>query len=281
VRYGPQDAFVTELNPNSSTPLYSTYIGGQTNDTGQAISVIAPGKVYVAINTQSFDFPLSGFSYKSGIGGAVDMALCQMDLTQSGLASLVYATFFGGSDLDEVRAMTTDAKGNMVITGYTLSTDFPVTGDAIQSANHGNGDAFVSVLNPSVPGFVIYSTYLGGNDGDVGYAVATDKSGSIYVTGYTMSGDFPIANAITPNWAQGIEIFVTKLKPGQPGSAGLQYSTYVGDANINVGYAIAVGPDGTTYVAGSTEGVLPIWPNPFQGSYGGGASDGFILAIGN
>jgi hypothetical protein len=281
IQYGSQDAFVTELNPSSVGLLYSTYIGGQDDDVGQAIvSVGPPGQVYVAFNTQSPDFPMAGFSHQNTLLGAVDMVLGLMDLTQTGLNSLVYATYFGGSNLDEVRGIAVDANGNLLATGYTMSNDFPVTGDAVESVYSGNGDAFVAVVNPAAYGFVLYSTYLGGTDGDVGYAVAGDSAGNVYVTGYTLSGDFPTTdNAPQPEWGNGIDIFVAKLKPGVTGLAGLQYSTYIGGENVNVGYALAVGPDGTAYVAGSTEGLLPIWPNPSQGIYGGGSSDGFVLVL--
>jgi hypothetical protein len=279
--YGSQDAFVAELNPNSASLLYSTYVGGQLDDVGQAIaSVGPPGQVYVAFNTQSPDFPMAGYSYQNVRLGPVDMVLGLMDLTQSGTNSLVYATYFGGSDMDEARAIAVDPKGNLIVTGYTMSSDFPVTGDSVQSVYGGNGDAFVAVVNPAVPGFVLYSTYLGGSDGDVGYAVASDAAGYIYVTGYTLSGDFPTTtNAPQQQWGQGIDVFVTKLKRGVAGQAGLQYSTYLGDENVNVGRGLAVAPDGTAYVAGSTEGVWPVWPNPSQGTYGGGSSDGFVLVL--
>jgi hypothetical protein len=283
VQYGNQDAFVTELTPNSSTLTYSTYIGGQNDDFGQAIALAGPpGQVYVAFNTQSPDFPMAGFSYNASRPGPVSIVLGLMDLTQTGLSSLVYATFFGGSDLNEVRGIGVDAKGNLLVTGYTLSNDFPVTFDSVQSTNHGNGDAFVSVVNPAAFGFVLYSTYLGGNDGDVGYAIAADPAGNVYVTGYTLSSDFPTTlNAPQSQWGQGIEVFVTKLTPGVSGAAGLQYSTYIGGQDVNVGYALAIGPDGTAYVAGLTQGLLPIWPNPSQGTYGGGASDGFVMVLSN
>ena len=187
VRYGPTDAFITELNPNSAGLLYSTYIGGEADDFGQAIAVAGPGKVYFAINSQSGFFPTTGGAYKAELTGAVDGVLGLMDLTKSGLNSLVYATYWGGSDLDEVRGIAVDVHGNLLATGYTMSVDFPVTGDAMQSVYNGNGDVFVSVVNPAVPGFVVYSTYLGGTDAEVGYAIAGDSAGNIYVTGYTLS----------------------------------------------------------------------------------------------
>ena len=113
-----------------------------------------------------------------------------MDMTQSGTGSLVYATYFGGSDNDEVRKLALDANGNLLLTGYTLSSDFPVTKDAIQPAYGGNSDAFVLVVNPTNPAFLLYSSYLGGADGEVGFDIAADSAGFLYVTGYTLSREF-------------------------------------------------------------------------------------------
>ncbi len=285
-QYGSQDAFVTELNPTSSSLLYSTYIGGQGDDTGQAIVLAGrPGLVYVAFNTQSVDFPMAGYSYHNTLSGAVDPVLGLMDLTQTGVNSLVYATYFGGSDLDEVRAIGVDAQGNLLVTGYTMSSDFPVTGDSVQSVYGGNGDAFVSVVNPAALGFVLYSTYLGGSDGDVGYGIACDAAGYLYVTGYTLSADFPTTvNAPQQQWGQGIDVFVSKLKRGVAGAAGLQYSTYLGGQNVNVGLGLSVTSDGIVYVVGYTEGLWPVAGNSnlnpsWQNTYGGGSSDGFVLVL--
>jgi hypothetical protein len=103
-----------------------------------------------------------------------------------------------------VRGLTLDSAGNIVVTGYTLSSDFPVTADAVQPAYAGNGDVFVSVLNYTNSQFVLYSTYLGGADGEVAYAVTTDSSGYIYVTGYTLSTDFPVtADTVQGAWGHG------------------------------------------------------------------------------
>jgi hypothetical protein len=88
-------------------------------------------------------------------------------------------------------------------------------------------------------------------------------------------------NAPQPQWGQGIDIFLVKLKPHVAGLSALQYSTYVGGATINSALALAVGPDGTAYVGGKTEGELPTSGNATQGGFGGGSSDGFILIVNN
>ncbi len=283
VLYGPSDAFLTELTIYSSTIIYSSYLGGENDDQGQGVAVAANGQVYLAITTDSNLFPLAGPAYNPNNSGGYDVAIALFDVTQSGTSSLVYSTYIGGSQNDVVRGVTLDPQGNLVITGYTLSRDFPVTSDAAQFSYGGNGDVFVVAVNAMTPrAFLQYSTFLGGSDGDVGYAVATDPSGNIYVTGYTLSPDFPItSNAPQPQWGQGIDIFLVKLKPHVSGPSALQYSTYLGGATVNTGLALTVGPDGTAYAAGKTGGELPTSSNAAQGGFNGGSSDGFLSIVTN
>lgn len=281
VLYGPSDAFLTELTLYSSTILYSSYLGGENQDNGNGVAVAANGQVYVAVTTDSNMFPLAGPSYKSNNSGGYDVAVALFDVTQSGAQSLVYSTYIGGSSNDVVRGVALDPQGNLLITGYTLSGNFPVTSDAAQFSYAGNGDVFVAAVNAMTPSsFLKYSTFLGGTDGDVAYGVASDPSGNIYVTGYTLSADFPItSNAPQPHWGQGIDIFITKITPHVAGPGALQYSTYLAGATVNTGLSLAVGPDGTAYAAGQTGGELPTSSNAAQGGFNGGRSDGFLAIL--
>jgi hypothetical protein len=197
-----------------------------------------------------------------------------------GANSLVYATYFGGSDLQEVRGIAFDSAGNLLVTGYTLAKDFPVTPDAFQPKPGGNGDAFVSVVNPlDWSHFLVYSTYLGGSQGEVAYGIAGDSAGNIYVTGYTLSPDFPTtADGFEPQWGNGIDLFLTKLKPGIPGPGGLQSSTYIGQRGVYSPSGLVLGRDGTIYVVGRGTVGLPSTANALQG-FGGGLSDGFVMVL--
>jgi hypothetical protein len=281
VIYGPTDAFLTEINTGSTTPVYSSYLGGESDDDGRSLVLAANGQVYVGISTDGLLFPLAGFSYNPNNSGGYDVAIALFDTTQTGINSLVYSTYLGGSQNDMLRGMALDAKGNLLVTGYTLSPNFPVTADAAQHTYGGGGDIFVAVVNAFTPTtFLNYSTFLGGSDGEVAYGVAGDSAGFIYLTGYTLSSDFPVtANAPQRAWGQGIDIFLTKLQPHVTGPGALQYSSYFGGATINTALTLTVGPDGTAYVAGSTEGEFPTANNATQGGFGGGLSDGFILIV--
>lgn len=281
--YGPQDAFLCKLSPDLSALSYSSYLGGELNDDGRSIVVDKNGLVYFAVVTDGtlFPMPLGAPPYRGTLQGRLDSILGVMDMTKAGVDSLVWDTYFGGSDSDEVRRIAFDKQGNLLVTGYTLSADFPVTPDAMQPQYAGAGDVFVSVVNPLNPAaFIVYSTFLGGKAGEVGYDIASDNTGAISVTGYTLSSDFPVTpDAVQGNWGRGIDVFYTRFKPGVAGSAALQSSTYFGSTGIFVPMGMALAADGTVYLAGYGEIGLP--SSATGNGYGGGSSDGFIVVLGS
>jgi hypothetical protein len=284
VLYGSQDAFLCQIDPNAGELLYSTYLGGELDDAGVSIALDANGLVYFAINTNSTLFPAAGYQYQSTLRGHANIVVGVMDFSRSGTPSLVWDTYLGGSDTDVVLGMTMNAQGKLVLTGYTLSSNFPVTADAAQPRLAGNGDAFVAIVdaNPATPAaFLVYSTYLGGSQGDVGYGVTQDSSGDLYVTGYTLSSDFPVtAGAPQTAWGKGVDVFVSKIKPGVAGQAAIEFGTYFGGQNIYTGNCIVVDASGTMYVAGYGGLGLPTSANASQlVGYGGGTSDGFLIVM--
>jgi hypothetical protein len=187
---GGYDAFVTKLNPTGSAPLvYSTYLGGSDLDQGRGIAVDAAGNAYVAGYTQSTNFPTtSGAFQPAPAGGLTDAFVTKLNPT--GSAPLVYSTYLGGSSGDAGFGIAVDSIGNAYVTGFTHSTNFPTTAGAIQSANQGGYDAFVTALNPLGTAPLIYSTYLGGSSDEIGHGIAVD-AGNAYVTGDTESTNFP------------------------------------------------------------------------------------------
>ena len=281
VLYGPQDAFITVLDPYSSSLVYSTYMGGELSDDGRAIAVGTNGLVYFAASTISAQFPIEGPFYRSQLQGGTDAVVGVIDITKSGNgsdgtpASMIYSSYIGGGDLDEVRGLALDADNKMILTGYTFSFDYPVTSDAVQRLPRGNGDVFVTVVNPNQPrNFMVYSTYFGGSQGEVGYGVKPDGNGGIYVTGYTLSTDLFTVGAPQPGSGGGTNLFLAQIKPGVAGRAGILFSTYLGATGTYVGDSIAIGGDGTIYLAGYGQKGLPTW-NDYQG----GTSDGFLVVM--
>jgi hypothetical protein len=198
-------------------------MGGEGYDDGRAIAVTPGGIAYVAGSTGSQQFPWSGAPYQGNSAGGVDIWLARFDCTKSGPDSVPVATYFGGRGQDEVRKMAIDADGKLWLTGYTLSDDFPITGDAYQNTTSGDGgDVFVSRvdMSPARGQFLLYSTYFGGSGGDVGYGIAPDDGGNVWITGYTISPDLPVtSDAVQGVWPGGVDVFAANSTRPKPAPA--------------------------------------------------------------
>jgi len=193
---------------------------------------------------------------------------------------LIYSTYLGGADFDQGKGIAVDAFGNTYVTGFTKSTDFPVADAPPQAFNAGSLDVFVTKIN-AAGSALVYSTYFGGNRDDEGKSIAVDANGSAYVTGRTISDDFPVAGTPTQAFKAGNnDAFVAKLNPN--GSA-LVYSTYLGGFRTDKGNGIAVDADGNAYLTGSTESSDFPTANPFQPNLGEGggilSGDAFVTKL--
>ena len=230
------------------TLTYSTFLGGNGHDRAWGIGRDALGNLYVTGQTYSANFPATpnawDYTCNSCPSSHSDAFVFKLNAEGS---ELVYSTFLGGSGDDNSHAagaIAVDAAGNAYLTGYTSSADFPLVG-AIQNEFDVNGNAFVAKL--SATGSALhYSTYLGGNNRDIGFGIAVDVDGNAYVTG-AASGGFPLVDPL--HFSFGDDAFVTKVNPA--GSA-LVYSTYLGGSSVDTGFAIAVDWEGNVYVTGST-----------------------------
>lgn len=160
---------------------------------------------------------------------------------------LVYSTFVGGTLGDEGYGIALDASSNVYIVGSTLSLNYPTTPGAYETDRHQGSDIVVSKINSSGGG-MIYSTFIGGEDDDFGYAIAVDPQGRAAITGSTFSNDFPLtAQAWDRTLGGDRDIVVVNLSP--TGNA-LVGSTYLGGNNWDEGYAVAVDGGGAIYVTG-------------------------------
>ena len=269
---GSYDAFVTKLNATGLALVYSTYLGGNINDVAAGIAVDSAGNAYVTGYTASTNFPTAS-PFQAAIGGASDAFVTKLNAT--GLV-LLYSTYLGGSSDDVAAGIAVDSAGNAYVAGSAGSTNFPTTSSFQAASGGGVNDAFVTKLN-ATGSALAYSTYLGGNSYDSAYGIAVDSAGNAYVTGTTLSTNFPTASPIQATHGGGEnDAFVTKLNA--TGSA-LVYSTYLGGNSYDSAQGIAVDSAGNAYVAGDTESTNFLTASPFQAATGGGSQDAFVTKI--
>jgi beta-propeller repeat-containing protein/ASPM-SPD-2-Hydin domain-containing protein/centrosomal CEP192-like protein len=257
---GGSDAFVAKLDSTGSVLVYSTYLGGSGDDTGNGIAADVSGNAYVAGKTGSINFPTKNPLQSASVGGD-DAFVAKLDPTGSGL---VYSTYLGGSFFDEARGIAVDATGNAYVTGDTSSSDFP-TKNPFQPTQNGSTNAFVTKLDPT-GSTLVYSTYLGGVSFDQGNGITVDSGGNAYVTGAAQSANFPTKNPLQAALKGSTNAFVTKFDP--TGSV-LVFSTYLGGSGNegDLGEGIAVDSTGNIYVSGLTSSSDFPLSNPIQSSF--------------
>jgi hypothetical protein len=245
---GDTDAFVTEVRYDGEAIIYSTYLGGNNFDVGNGIAVDSSGDAYITGTTYSANFPISSQNvFQPTLGGNSDAFVSKLDPSGS---RLLYSSYLGGSNYDYGLGIALDQYGKAYLTGSTQSTDFPISVNAIQTGNAGNGDAFAAEVSLQSAGLadLVYSTYLGGGGADSGQGIAVDLSGAFYVVGYTFSTNFPTFNAYQPKNAGNVNAFITKFSPG--GST-FAFSTYLGGTGDDRGWAVALDDQLNIYVTGS------------------------------
>lgn len=302
--------------------LFATYVGGNTEfidivegkgDSALGIAVDGSGNVYLTGNTDSSDFPATSGAWNEElelrgddaclIGGPLpcgDAYVLKLNTTGT---QIVYATYIGGHNSDEGRAIAVDGTGRAYITGGTDPFNaanfcinpylWPTTLNPYQNkpcyGARGDSDAFFAVLN-STGSDLVYSTYYGGGgDFDKGDAITVDASGNAYVVGHTDSNNLGIKNGFQEDRGSdnsALDGWVAKFNPAETGNDSLLYSSYLGGVGEDVARGVAVDNAGNAYVVGDTTSTnlavkspagqaLP----PLESVYNGGASDGFIAKV--
>jgi hypothetical protein len=208
----PYDGFVAKLSPNGTSLLYSTYLGGSSDDEPRGVAVDGSDNFYVTGFTSSSDFPTTTGAYKTTFNGGCDPNSFPADAFVTKFLSdgtVGYSTYLGGSCDDFGENIAVSRSGRAFVVGWTNSQNFPLTNDATQPAYGGGpGDAFLSILNPSGSGLEL-STYLGGSSLDHASAVTLDTCGNAYVTGTTFSTNFPLVSPTQTTNAGSGYAFVT------------------------------------------------------------------------
>ncbi len=265
---GDTDIFVARFSPTGEV-TFSTYLGGDDYEGPGGMKIDGDDNIYVAGWSASSDFPVVNPIQGQRKGGEDGIIL---KLTPTG-SSLVYSTYYGGFADDWFNEIDVDSTGAAYGTGYTSSSNFPVTPGVFQQFFGGAGDAFALKINPAGSA-AVFSTFLGGSDDDESLGLAVDAMGNSYLGGITYSNDFPVMSIQENNAGNG-DAFLTKLNAT---GTGIIQSTYLGGSGEDGVERLAINPWGEAYVAGWTLSDNFPLKNPVQ-SQRGGNEDGFLLKM--
>ncbi len=270
------EAFVCKVNPNGSNLIYSTALTGvSTNPQGgsaaMGIDVNRRGDAVVAGFTTSERFPTVN-AVQGRLNGTIDAFVTRINRNGN---RLEFSTYMGGSGEDAAYAVAMDAAENVYVTGLTNSTNYP-TVNALQSFAGGD-DAFVTKLF-FTGSAVVYSTYLGGSQDDVGFGIAVNNAGQAHIVGRTRSTDFPTedtSSAANAKLNGTIDAFASKLSTT---GRSLVYSLYLGGNGEERGFGTAVWQNRSAYYTGLTTSTGWI-PNNLAPPKLSGAASAFAIRL--
>lgn len=269
------DVFVARFTPTGNM-LNLTFFGGNANDFATGVAVDASGNVYMGGTTSSANFPRVN-AIDMTLGGTTDAFVTKLNGLGPGI---FFSTFVGGSGTEAGVSLAIDSATNVYLTGRTTSAgDFPRVGAIQQNYGGGISDAFVSKINANGAAFA-YSTFLGGSGTEnilSESGIAVDAAGNAYVTGDTVSTDFPRVNALQQvkggNASQS-DAFVSKINAA---GSGFIYSTYIGGALTDRGFDIAADSAGNAYVTGLSESITFFGTMPIRTPVG--SIDAFVAKL--
>jgi hypothetical protein len=252
---GSYDSFILKLD-SAGNFIWATYFGGAGGEFTITADIDNSDNILVGGFTSSADMPAVN-SYQGTMGGALDAFIAKFDTT----GNLIWSTYCGGTNSEDAHVIKTDDQNNVIISGETFSSDFPVSVGAFQSGNNGNQDIFLAKYDST--GSRIFSTYFGGINKEDANGLATDNIENIYVVGYTESNDFPIiGSGVYQNIKDiGKDAFIAKFTTlGQPLA-----STFIGGSADDIFTSVEIGSSNTLNIGGYTASLdIPILGTPYQ-----------------
>lgn len=263
---GKYDAVITKLNSSGSEIIYSTFLGGEDNDSGRSIWVDNNGNAFICGTTYSSYYPTTTNAFDEHFNGNVDGFVTALNNNGS---SLLLSTFLGGYYFDFAKSIITDNKGYIYVAGSTSSNDFPITAGAFDTSYEAYYDIFVTKLDPAGEK-QIYSTFIGGDKSEYCSSILVDDNGNTYLSGSTNSFNFPTTkSAYDQTYSDSGDAFMLKLN--SEGSA-LTYCTFLGGTGLDEDYDnnLAIDKAGNAYVVGGTSSTdFPISSDAFSKSKNG------------
>lgn len=270
---GDRDVFVCKLSADGSTLLYSTFIGGRDEEISRGLVLDETNNIYITGFTWSNDYPTMNPYNATYGGGENDVFVSKFSADGS---TLIYSTFIGGSGSDHGNAIALDSSNNIYVMGYTASSNFPTVNAYNSTYGGGSHDAFVCKIS-AVGSTLEFSTFIGGNESDYGEAIVLDSENNIYITGVTLSRDFPTVNAYNATFiGGGYDVFMSRFSTD--GST-LIFSSYFGGSDTDYSFGISLDDVNNIYLTGCTYSRDFPTVNAYDNDLNGQLSDIFVSKL--
>lgn len=265
---GNMSNMVVKFNSLGTGLVFCTYLGGNSSDYPYGVGDDGNGNTIVGGYTYSTNWPTTSGAFQTSYQSTPDMYVTKLN---SNGTALVWSTYLAGNSTDYMYALKVK-NGISYITGYTYSSNYPVTSGAYKTSIPGTPCVFATALNANGNGLVA-STFIG--YGAYGYAIDADNSGNMYVAGYAYSSNYPTTSGVYGPTYQYYDPFVSKISAN---GTQLVYSTFIPTASYSdYCYGIGVDSQGQAIITGYTSS--PNWPkvNAYKTTNGG--TDAFVTKL--
>lgn len=263
-----------KFNSTLSILIATNSVSGNNFIWPDDIVVDGNDNIFLCAHTRATNFPATIGSYATNNSGSQDAVLFKVN---NAMSVMLAATYFGGDREDLATKLMLDDNGNVYATGYTKSSDFPVSPGAYSTGNTSSfsSDIFITKLSSNLDSLLL-STLAGGGGSDESYDISMDSKGNVFITG-TAGWGFPVfCDSYQSNWSTIDDGLIASFDPSL---STLISSTYLSTSGDDVCLSLAINPGDTVYVGGFTSS--PNFPvtMSFDTTYNGGNEDAFVLAI--
>ncbi|WP_317137497.1 SBBP repeat-containing protein [Methanochimaera problematica] len=246
---GKWDGYISVFDPKLEKLEFSSYIGGEEQDSIQDMVIDENNYAYITGVTDSSSYPVLKDSFQGKKSGKRDGFVSIIDLNKG---EIIHSTFLGGASDDYGESLGIDEDKNVYITGYSYSSktrSFPLKNELFGPSPF-SYDAFITSFYSDLSD-IKYSTYFGGDSGDRGTDICVLEDGDVYLTGYTYSDNFPVVNAFQNNFSgdKNSDAFIVRINSD---CSEIIFSTYLGGTGNDFSNSISIGEDGLIYISGST-----------------------------
>lgn len=270
-----QDISVVKLSSDGTSLLYSSFLGGDSQDRVFATNINGDGEVLITGNSNSSDFPTTAGAVQGALSGNRDAIVVRFDPAGNGAADLKASTYHGGTNLEEGNGIASDDEGNIYVIGNTRSGDYPTTVGAYDTTLGGSRDAFIASFSPDVTSRN-YSSFFGTNGNEFGYDMDLESDNRLLVVGATNNNGFPVTgDAVQSTRAGSLDGFII-LFDGE--NQELDYASYLGGSGQERAFGVFRGTSGNVYIGARTlSSNYPTTTLAFDTTYNGGEDLGLTV----